>query len=55
NSSGTPASQLHFGGGDVNPNAAAHPGLVYDANKQDYIGYLCGLGYNQTELQCLTE
>ncbi|EFJ11994.1 hypothetical protein SELMODRAFT_425827 [Selaginella moellendorffii] len=55
NSSRAPASPFDFGGGHVNPNAAAHPGLVYDADEQDYIGYLCGLGYNQTELQILTQ
>ncbi|EFJ11998.1 hypothetical protein SELMODRAFT_124985, partial [Selaginella moellendorffii] len=55
NSSRAPASPFYYGGGHVNPNAAAHPGLVYDANEQDYIGYLCGLGYNQTELQILTQ
>ncbi|XP_024516529.1 subtilisin-like protease SBT3.13 [Selaginella moellendorffii] len=55
NSSLAPASPFDFGGGHVNPNAAAHPGLVYDADEQDYIGYLCSLGYNQTELQILTQ
>ncbi|XP_024518477.1 subtilisin-like protease SBT5.3 [Selaginella moellendorffii] len=48
NSSGTPATPLHFGGGHVNPNAAAHPGLVYDADEQDYIGYLCDDATNYT-------
>ncbi|EFJ21136.1 hypothetical protein SELMODRAFT_417801 [Selaginella moellendorffii] len=54
NSSRAPASPFYYGG-HVNPNAAAHPGLVYDADEQDYIGYLCSLGYNQTELQILTQ
>ncbi|EFJ21293.1 hypothetical protein SELMODRAFT_417795 [Selaginella moellendorffii] len=40
NSSRAPASPFDFGGGHVNPNAAAHPGLVCDTDEQDYIGYL---------------
>ncbi|EFJ23695.1 hypothetical protein SELMODRAFT_102841, partial [Selaginella moellendorffii] len=44
-----------YGGGHVNPNAAAHPGPVYDADDQDYIGYLCGLGNKQTDLEILTQ
>ncbi|EFJ19319.1 hypothetical protein SELMODRAFT_110805, partial [Selaginella moellendorffii] len=51
----TTASPFDSGGGHVNPNAAAHPSLVYDADEQDSIGYLCGLGYNQTKLQILTQ
>jgi len=31
------------GAGHVNPNAAADPGLVYDANQNDYLRFLCGV------------
>ncbi|CAL1375521.1 unnamed protein product [Linum trigynum] len=38
------------GSGHVNPNRANKPGLVYDIKPDDYIPYLCGLGYNDTEI-----
>jgi subtilisin family serine protease len=33
-----------YGAGHVNPNGAAHPGLVYDADTPDYLRFLCGVG-----------
>lgn len=33
-----------YGAGHVNPNGAAHPGLVYDAGPVDYLRFLCGVG-----------
>ncbi|PIN22914.1 Tripeptidyl-peptidase II [Handroanthus impetiginosus] len=48
------ADPFDYGGGLVNPNAAKHPGLVYDMGTQDYINYLCAMGYNQTLINQLT-
>ncbi|KAL2502048.1 Subtilase family protein [Forsythia ovata] len=40
------ADPFDYGGGIANPNGAAHPGLVYDMGRNDYIHYLCSLGYS---------
>ncbi|EFJ16863.1 hypothetical protein SELMODRAFT_16110, partial [Selaginella moellendorffii] len=32
-----------FGGDHINPNAAAHPGLVYNAKAPEFTNFLCGL------------
>ncbi|PSS11470.1 Subtilisin-like protease [Actinidia chinensis var. chinensis] len=38
------------GAGHVNPSKANDPGLVYDIQPDDYIPYLCGLGYTDKEV-----
>ncbi|KAL2543618.1 Subtilisin-like protease SBT1.2 [Forsythia ovata] len=40
-----PADILSTGAGHVNPSKANDPGLIYDIEPDDYIPYLCGLGY----------
>ncbi|KAK7330666.1 hypothetical protein VNO77_24864 [Canavalia gladiata] len=45
-----PANILATGSGQVNPSRANDPGLVYDMQPDDYIPYLCGLGYGDTEV-----
>ncbi|KAE8719698.1 Subtilisin-like protease SBT3.3 [Hibiscus syriacus] len=49
------ANPFDFGGGIVNPNNAADPGLVYDMNTDDYVQYLCAMGYSNTDIVQLTE
>ncbi|ERN19437.1 subtilisin-like protease SBT1.2 [Amborella trichopoda] len=41
------------GAGHVNPTKAADPGLVYDLSSDDYIPYLCGLGYTDAQIQAI--
>lgn len=43
-----PADAFDMGGGLVNPNKAANPGLIYDMNMGDYIQFLCSMGYSNS-------
>ncbi|KAF4404123.1 hypothetical protein G4B88_014579 [Cannabis sativa] len=44
------ANPFDYGAGIVNPNKAAKPGLVYDMGTDDYIMYLCAVGYNDSSI-----
>ncbi|XP_047331645.1 cucumisin-like [Impatiens glandulifera] len=46
--------EFGYGAGLINPIAAIDPGLVYDANKEDYIQFLCSLGYTNQQMHYLT-
>ncbi|XP_038905648.1 subtilisin-like protease SBT5.4 [Benincasa hispida] len=45
------ATPFHYGAGHVHPNNAMDPGLVYDTTTEDYMNFLCALGYNYTTLR----
>ncbi|CAI9771755.1 unnamed protein product [Fraxinus pennsylvanica] len=45
-----PADVLSTGAGHVNPSKANYPGLIYDIEPDDYIPYLCGLGYTDEQV-----
>ncbi|KAK7381953.1 hypothetical protein VNO80_00535 [Phaseolus coccineus] len=49
-----PASPLASGSGHINPNKALNPGLVYDVGVQDYVNFLCALGYTQRKITVIT-
>ncbi|KAF5478374.1 hypothetical protein F2P56_004939 [Juglans regia] len=48
-----PADVFAIGAGHVNPSRANEPGLIYDIQPDDYIPYLCGLGYKDQEVGIL--
>ncbi|KAJ0232847.1 Subtilisin-like protease [Hirschfeldia incana] len=47
------ADPFDYGGGLVNPEKAADPGLIYDMGPKDYILYLCSAGYNDSSISQL--
>uniref|UniRef100_A0A803PME7 Uncharacterized protein n=1 Tax=Cannabis sativa TaxID=3483 RepID=A0A803PME7_CANSA len=50
------ADPFDIGGGQVNPIRAMDPGLIYDISTEDYVEYLCSLGYRaSTIITRLTE
>ncbi|KAL9244592.1 hypothetical protein vseg_018357 [Gypsophila vaccaria] len=51
---GNPSTPFAHGSGHVNPNKALDPGLVYDSDADDYIDFLCSIGYNQKEISMFT-
>ena len=46
--------ELTYGAGQLNPERAREPGLVYDARVGDYMRMLCAQGYNSTQLRLVT-
>ncbi|KAL7160255.1 hypothetical protein ABFS83_01G081500 [Erythranthe nasuta] len=50
-----PADVFALGAGHVNPSSANDPGLVYDLQPEDYIPYLCGLGYTDDEIRTIVQ
>ncbi|CAA0842272.1 Subtilisin-like protease SBT1.2 [Striga hermonthica] len=51
----TPADILAVGAGHVNLSRAIDPGLVYDIEMDDYIAYICGLGYTKEQVEIITQ
>ncbi|CAI0413519.1 unnamed protein product [Linum tenue] len=49
------ATVFDMGSGHVNPSKALNPGLVYDIEPDDYIPYLCGLGYSDKQVRMIVQ
>ncbi|XP_019169527.1 PREDICTED: subtilisin-like protease SBT1.1 [Ipomoea nil] len=52
---GIPADIFTLGAGQVNPSRANDPGLVYDVAPEDYVPYLCGLGYTDKQVSLILQ
>ncbi|XP_027172802.1 subtilisin-like protease SBT5.3 [Coffea eugenioides] len=55
NASYVKASPFSYGAGHIRPNRAADPGLVYDLTANDYLTFLCSLGYNESQIALFTQ
>ncbi|KAL0904715.1 hypothetical protein M5K25_026856 [Dendrobium thyrsiflorum] len=44
------ATPFAYGSGYIQPNDAMDPGLVYDLGIDDYMDFLCALGFNSTQI-----
>ncbi|PWA96446.1 hypothetical protein CTI12_AA039250 [Artemisia annua] len=50
-----PADIFAIGSGHVNPSKASDPGLIFDIQSNDYIPYLCGLGYTSKQVGAIVQ
>ncbi|XP_058083398.1 subtilisin-like protease SBT5.3 [Magnolia sinica] len=55
NSSLSRATPFSYGSGHVHPNRAVDPGLVYDLTVEDYLNFLCTMGYNKIQFAKFTK
>ncbi|KAH7520192.1 hypothetical protein FEM48_Zijuj08G0118200 [Ziziphus jujuba var. spinosa] len=49
-----PANSLGIGSGHIEPNKALNPGLIYEAETEDYINFLCAFNYTAKQIRIIT-
>ncbi|KAI8028071.1 Subtilisin-like protease SBT1.6 [Camellia lanceoleosa] len=49
-----PSTPYDYGAGHVNLDRAMDPGLVYDITNNDYVNFLCAIGYGPKTIQVIT-
>ena len=54
NNSKTSDGEFDYGSGHVNPIQAINPGLVYEASGEDYIKFLCSIGYDEKKVRLIS-
>ncbi|MQM06575.1 hypothetical protein Taro_039402 [Colocasia esculenta] len=47
------ANPLTMGSGQLNPNPALDPGLVYDAGVDDYLSFLCAMNFTKKQIRTI--
>lgn len=52
---GKPSTPFDYGAGHVDPSSALDPGLVYDTTTNDYIEFLCAIGYTSSMIKLVTK
>ncbi|KAH9313244.1 hypothetical protein KI387_028279, partial [Taxus chinensis] len=48
------ASPFSYGAGQIHPDRASSPGLVYDLSVRDYYTFFCSYGYNSSQITAIT-
>lgn len=52
-STGKSSSPLDFGAGHINANKAMDPGMIFDIEFEDYVGFICSLGYSKKHMSAI--
>ncbi|KAG6400340.1 hypothetical protein SASPL_137166 [Salvia splendens] len=52
---GKPSTPFDYGAGHVDPISALDPGLVYDTTTNNYIDFLCAIGYSSSMIKLIAK